>query len=85
MTTNTYFYITCNGNVYRKEVPVTEKYPLLASGLLPSGERAAAYADQVILLTKYGRGKTIKNRYSDRPQYFTRQEMVMLSLQAESI
>jgi hypothetical protein len=75
---NTYFFLTHDGKVYRKDIPVNSDYPLLDAGY-----KLAAFSNQVILMTKYGRGKTVKNRYSEKPQYFTRKEMVMLSLQAE--
>lgn len=80
MTTNTYFFITHDNKVYRKEISIYSKYPLL-----DAGHKLSAFSNQIILMTKYGRGKTIKNRHSGKTQYFTRQEMVMLSLQAELI
>jgi len=77
--TNTYFFITHDNKVYRKEISVYSKYPLL-----DAGHKLSAFSNQIVLMTKYGRGKTVKNR-SGKTQYFTRQEMVMLSLQAENL
>lgn len=80
MTTNTYFLLTHDGKVYRKEISATAKHPLL-----DLGARLSQFSNQIILMTKYGRGKTIKNRYGGKTQYFTRKEMVLLSLRATSI
>lgn len=79
MTTNTYFFLTHDGKVYRKDISATSKHPLLEEAKL------SQFSNQIVLMTKYGRGKTIKNRYSEKPQYFTRKEMVLLSLRAISI
>lgn len=76
----TYFFLTHDGKIYRKDIPTTSRYPLL-----DAGHKLAGFSNQIIQLTPYGRGKTVKNRYNAKPQYFTRNEMVLLSLQAESI
>ena len=52
---------------------------------LAAGRKLTMDSNQVIFMTKTGRGKTVKNRYSEKPQYFTRQEMTMLALQAEAV
>ena len=70
-----------DGKIYRKDVDESEDYPYFLNGAY----RVAANSNQIILMTSSGRGKTLKNRYSGKTRYFTRQEMVMLSLQAESI
>lgn len=43
-------------------------------------------ADTIILMTDTGRGKTIKDRKPvSKQKYYTKKEMIMLSLQAESV
>lgn len=68
-----------DGKVIRKDVKEDPNF----WGQL--GMKLASQAEQIIEVSKYGRGKTIKNRFSEKSQYFTRQEIVMLSLKAESI
>ena len=73
---DTYFMITPNG-VFRKDI--YEQYSTWSQ--LPM--QLAQRSNQIVKLTQTGRGYTIKNRYSEKKQYFTKKEMVMLSLQAE--
>lgn len=80
MTQRTFFFIKYDGTIIRREFEQQTKYPFLDGGY-----KLAADSNQVIEMTSTGRGKTIKNRYSAKPQYFTRNEMILLSLQAESI
>lgn len=68
-----------DGKVIRK---VVKEDPMFWGQL---GMKLASQAEQIIEVSKYGRGKTIKNRFSEKPQYFTRQELTMLALQAENI
>jgi hypothetical protein len=43
-------------------------------------------ADTIILMTDTGRGKTIKDRKPvSKQKYYTKKEMVMLTLQAENV
>ena len=79
MTTDTYFFLTHDNKVYRKDIPANEEYPLLYAGHKLSG-----LSNQIVKLTPYGRGYTVKNRYSGKKQYFTKKEMVFLSLRAET-
>lgn len=80
MTTYTYFFLTYDGKIYRKEISDDARLPYLVQG-----RKLSMDSNQIIRMTKYGRGKTVKNRYSEKPQYFTRKEMTMLALQAEVV
>ena len=75
----TFFLIMRDGRVIRK----TAHHDVQFWGSI--GMRLAADAEQIIELWRHGRGKTIKNRFSEEPQYFTEEEMVMIALQAESV
>lgn len=75
---DTYFLITPFG-VYRKDI--YEEYSTWSQ--LPMN--LAARSEKIVKLTPTGRGVTIKNRESEKRQYFTKREMVMLSLQAETL
>jgi hypothetical protein len=80
VTSDTYFFVTHDDKVYRKDVPSDAEHPLLYAG-----HKLSAYSNQIVKLTPYGRGYTVKNRYSGKRQYFTRKEMVLLSLRAELV
>lgn len=73
----TLFLIMGDGKVIRKDV---KDDPMFWGQI---GMKLASQAEQIIEVSKYGRGKTIKNRFSEKPQYFTRREMIMLTLRAE--
>lgn len=75
---DTYFLVFRDGSVQRKEVRnhltnFWEQMPM----------KLAADADQIIKLTPYGRGYTIKDRETGKRRYFTRKEMLMIRLRAE--
>lgn len=73
----TLFLIMSDGKVIRKSVKEDPNF----WGQV--GMKLASSAEQIIKLSEYGRGKTLKNRFSDKPQYFTREEMTMIALRAE--
>ena len=80
MTTNTYFFLHHDGTVYRKDVPVDEESPLSRAGL-----KIATESNQIIVMTRFGKGISIKNRLNEKMQFFSKQDMVMLSLAAKAI
>lgn len=80
MKTDTYFFVTHDNKIYRKDIPTNEEYPLLYAG-----HKLSAFSNQIVKLTPYGRGYTVKNRYSGKKQYFTRKEMVMIALKAQNV
>ena len=75
----TYFYITPDG-VYRRDIDKSDHIWLNGSMKL------AMQSNIIIEMSEFGRGKTVKNRdNADKVRYFTKDEMVIISLQAEKI
>lgn len=76
---DTYFLVFHDGRVERKDV---NNYHQEFWQQMPM--KLAAEAHQIIKLTPYGRGYTVKDRTTGKRQYFTRKEMLMMMLRAES-
>lgn len=74
----TYFLIT-PFHVYRKTVDDRishwQQMPM----------QIAQRSEQIVKQTEFGRGVTVKNRHSEKEQYFTKNEMLLLALQAEAL
>lgn len=79
MSAETYFLVYGDGRVKRKVIHTD----FVGNFWRQMPMKLAAEANQIIKQTPYGRGYTVKNRYSEKKQYFTKDEMVMLSLKAE--
>jgi hypothetical protein len=77
----TYFLIYHTGKVYRKDINVISS----ASIWQQLSMKLAAGSDLIIKLTENGEGYSIKNRYKENPQIFSKDDMIMLSLQAENV
>lgn len=75
----TLFFIMSDGTVIRKVVDSDR--PLYGQ----AGMHLASRAEQIVAYTLFGKGRTLKNRHSEHPQLFTRDEMIMLSLRATPI
>ena len=75
----TYFYITPDG-VYRRDIDKSN------SVWINGSMKLAMQSNMIIEMSEFGRGKTVKNRdNADKVRYFTKDEMVMISLQAEKV
>lgn len=81
MTIKTYFFVHHTGNVYRKDVPVSAEPEHWTTGV---GRRLVALSNLVVVMNQSGTGRILKCR-EYRREDLTRDEMVVLSLQAESI
>ena len=79
MIKKTYFLIMSDDSVIRQEVIKSSRIWHDMSMQL------AAQANVIVELSPYGRGKSIKNRFSEKPQYFSRDEMTMLALRSENV
>jgi hypothetical protein len=80
MSTETYFLIHHTGAIYRKDVKLDEFTSIWHQ--LPMN--LAQQSNQIIKMTPFGRGYTIKCREM-RKQYYSKKQMTMIALQAETI
>ena len=74
----TYFFVTPDGVYYRR---ISDRFEYWWQG----AGQIALRSNLIIEMSKYGRGKSVKNRESGKTRYFTKNEMVMYALQAEKV
>lgn len=81
MTTNTFFFVHHTGAVYRKDMDIA--ISSVSVGKLEEWQ-LVAQSNLVVVMYPSGTGKILKDREYNRED-LSRDEMVMLALQAEPI
>ena len=80
MKTETYFLIHYTGVIYRCDIRKDDYISMWEQ--LPI--KLAQQSNKIIKMTTFGRGYTVKNR-EVKKEYFSKSQMVLLSLQAETL